>query len=158
MKKITKSLLLGAIISSTVYGSDINLELGVSNISLGDISETGSTITMRKGNADDGFNLELGYTQGDTIAVTKFGGAYNWEISPKVYAGLNIMANGVGLEPKDSDRLSFIGYSYGVQAKYALSPNNGIIASYNSGTATESSTGLIDYDLTVSTISFSHRF
>jgi hypothetical protein len=156
MKIFTKTILGVALASSTLFAqNNLQLELGAANVSLGNTSESGTTIKLKNGK-DAGFNLELGYTQTENLAITTFGGNYNWQLSPKFYTGLNLSATGVS-GPDSYNSSSFQGVVYGINAKYKFAPNHGIALVYNTGSVTDK-TGYVDFDIDTTSLVYSYNF
>lgn len=160
MKNLKKLAIVGTIIATTsMSASNISVKLGYDNMSFGSISDSGMSISMISSRSYKGFSAELGYTKGDILAITKFGSMYNWNLSDNFYAGLNLSAHGINFTSNNSTNSStFIGYTYGVQGKYAINKNNSIDLSFATGTATDNDTGYIKEDLSISSIAYSYRF
>ena len=160
MNNLKKLLLVSTLVATTsMNASKISVKLGYDNMKFGDISDNGGSISMITSNSHKGFAFEIGYTQGDILAITKFGSIYNWEVSDKFYAGLNLSLHGINFTSNNSTNSSaFIGYTYGLQSKYALNKNNSIDLSFAIGSATDNDTGYIKEDLSIASISYSYRF
>jgi len=159
MKNLKKLLVASAIATTTMSASNISVKIGYDNMKFGDISDSGASIAMVSSKANKGFAYELGYVQGDILAITKFGAIYNWKVSDNFYTGLNINAHGINFTSNNNtNSSSFIGYTYGLQGKYAINKNNNIGLSYSTGTATDNDTGVISEDLSIASIAYSYRF
>lgn len=159
MKKISKLLIGSMLASSVVLAAPkpaLQVELGITNISLDSTSETGTTIKLRNGK-DQGFNIELSHTSADTFSVNEFGGNYNIKLSDKLYAGANLTVVGVALSGDSSSETSFSGVTYGIQGRYKLSDNQGLDLVYKIGSVTDS-TGFLDLDLSTTSLMYSYRF
>ena len=158
MKNKNKLILASMLLATGLSASNISVKLGMTSISFDNISETAPSISMVSSKSDKGFAYELGYTKGDELAVTKFAGAYNWEITNNIYAGANIGIHGVNYTANNSfNKTSFTGYTFGIQGKYSLSNSHSFDLSYNTGSATDKA-GIEDYDLSLTSISYSYRF
>jgi len=160
MKNLKKLLVAGAIVATTsMSASNIGVQVGYDNIDFGDISDSGASIAMINSKSHKGFAYELGYARGDILAITKFKGIYNWKLSDKFYAGANLGVHGINFVKNESyNTSSFIGYTLGLQGKYAINTNNSIDLSYASGTASDNDTGLVSEDLSIASVSYSYRF
>jgi len=158
MKNLKKAVIVSTIIATSLSASDFSVKLGYNNVKFGDISDSGSSISMVSSKSSKGFAYELGYIKGDKLAITKFAGIYNWKISNNFYIGANAGVHGINYTDNNSaSETTFSGYTVGLQTKYTITKNNSIDLSYAKGSATDDS-GLVSEDLSISSISYSYRF
>ena len=158
MKNLKKVVIASTIVATSLSASNFSVKAGYDNIKFGNINDSGVSISMISSKSNKGFAYELGYSKGDTLAVTKFGGIYNWKISDKFYAGMNIVMHGINFTDNESyNTTSFTGYTLGLQGKYAINSSNSIDLSYGKGSATDKS-GLISENLAITSIAYSYRF
>ena len=161
MKKFTKILTIGAILATTnIYASNLNYSVsaGMTNIELGSICETATSINLNMKKQYSNLSFEMGYTQGDKLAVTKFGVLYDYPINDKIKVGANLMAHGINYTDDNSaSETTFSGYTAGIQTSYDMTKNSSLSLSYGTGTATNS-TGLVDFDLTLTSLAYKYKF
>ena len=158
MKNLKKLVISSIVVATSMSASNFSVKLGYDSMKLGNISDTGASISMISSKSNKGFAYELGYAKGSKLAVTKVAGIYNWKINDKYYLGANIGFHGVNMiETESYSQTDFTGYTLGIQGKYAINKNNSIDLSYGSGSASDK-TGMVSESLSLASISYSYRF
>ena len=157
MKNLKKIILVSIIVSS-LSGTDFSAKLGYSSMNFGNISDSGTSISMINSKSNIGFAFALGYIKGDTLAVTEFAGLYNWQFINHLYVGIKLALHGINYTSHNNfNESTYSGYTMGLLGKYEINKKNSIDISYGLGSATDD-TGEVSEDLTIATISYEYKF
>ena len=172
MKKCVKSLVVASLLlvgSSAMAGVDnMSINVGGSNTTVGsDSSSTGFSVGFEwsfLGSArvreDDNYDvfLDLAYNSVGNGYVTKVAIGARYEVAPKIWLGGSLGGSGFGLDTAANfSSTTYSGFMYGVQAKYELTQNHGIILEYRNASMADP-TGLLSVDVGSLSALYSYSF
>ena len=158
MKIISRLSLVSAVMATSMYASNFSVKIGVENVNFDKISDSAKSITLVNSKANNGFATEVGFAKGDRIGLINIKSLYNWKIVDHLYLGANIGYGSIFFnKDKDYKDMSFTEFTYGGQVKYAINKNHSLDIGYSTGSATTSS-GVVSFDVDITTFEYSYRF
>ena len=160
MKKIllaTSAILLSATLAQA---KTTTVKVGSGNIEVGNLSESATMIGAEFVQSEKSklallFELDGYFAEDVTTTYFGLGGKYkiNDNINLKATAGIS----GVSFDTDDSGNTDLQGFVYGLGATYTFAKKHNIILDYKTGTVSDE-TGLVDVDVTYTSLSYGYSF
>ncbi|MEA2050741.1 MAG: hypothetical protein U9O56_08435 [Campylobacterota bacterium] len=158
IKKITLASLVGiSLLTSANAAQTVKVALGVGSIDFGEASESTTSIKAELSKENSNFHFDLGYHSSELGGLTEFGVGYRYPLNNKIALGLSASIHGLALDEQDTDTTDFAGFAYGLDGSYNITGGHFVDASYKTGTLSDSA-GLVDIDMTLTTIAYKYQF
>jgi len=159
MKKIllaTSAILLSATLAQA---KTTTVKVGSGNIEVGNLSESATMIGAEFVQSEKSklaliFDLDGYFASDVSTTYVGIGGRYKLDnISLKATAGVS----GVNFDTSNSGNTDLNGFVYGLGATYTFAKKHNIILDYKTGTVSDE-TGLVDVDVTYTSLSYGYSF